>query len=1048
MSKQSKYFAADEASVVVSTLEERAKDWFLGIQQTSYLSKIERSWRAYYGDFFDEGNHAISFGGESGEIVNIAVNHYRNLARHVHVMVTSTRPSFQCRAVNTDKKSLVQAKLGNGLLDYYMREKRLEEILKQAVEYAIVLGSGYVKLEWNSTRGEIVDYLDPEPEAIFGEDEEGNYLDEEGEIIELIPIYQGDVEFSLVSPYDVVFDSTKEYYDKNDWVVVRNAVNKYDLAAKYPEKSEEILRVDTVDKANKAVSTKSYSKSSETESIYIKEFFHKRTESRPNGRYMLYINEELVLEDTDLPYRDLPLFRIVPSSIMGTPYGYSDMFDLLPLQEFLNSMYSTAATNISAFGIQSILSPREAGIEFEQVSSGMQFIKYNASAGGGKPEAMQLTATSPEVYQMMNLLVSSMETISGVNSVARGNPEQSLRSGTALALVQSQALQYVSGLQQSYVRLLEDVGTGLLNLLKDFAQEPRIAAIAGINNTTEMKTFKADDIKSVNRVIVEPGNALMQCLQEGTEVLMYDGSYKEVQNISVGDLVMGWDSQPKTVEQTGSGFEEMFEVRTKSKKDDHIYTCNRSHIMTLKYCSDYKDNKKGDVIDISVKDYLELSKKEQDLLMGFRTDVEFEKKEVPLSPYYLGLWIGDGNRNNTSVTTCDNEISTYLSEYAMELNMFTRRDNQNGKAWTYHITTGESHGDSRRNHIMNSLRDLELIQNKHVPYVYKYNDQDTLLNLLAGFIDADGTLVDQTFIIHQVDDRITDDMEFIARSLGFKVNKTKKTRTSDQLYGSKDTIEYNILSIGGDTWKIPTKVERKQSQEVTKQKDWRNYGINLVSKGHGKYYGFTLKEDPHFLLKDFTVTHNTTAGRVQVAENLLQMGLVDNIDKYLMILNTGNLDYMTDGKIDNLTLIKSENEAMLRGESTQAIWSERHSMHIKEHMELLNDVELKKDAVLVQLVLDHVQEHINLLQTTDPIKLSFIGETPLAPPPNPNNIGQQGQLPSAPPAQGGQAVSIDQGNAGIAQPQNSQPANLPSLPNPAGEGTILPEGMPVKPEDL
>ena len=53
-----------------------------------------------------------------------------------------------------------------------------------------------------------------------------------------------------------------------------------------------------------------------------------------------------------------------------------------------------------------------------------------------------------------------METLSGVNSVARGNPEASLQSGTALAMVQSQALQFMSGLQQSYIQLIEDVGTG------------------------------------------------------------------------------------------------------------------------------------------------------------------------------------------------------------------------------------------------------------------------------------------------------------------------------------------------------------------------------------------------------------------------------------------------------------------------------------------------------------------------------------------------------------------------------------------------------------
>jgi len=689
------YFAADKADVTVRFLEAKAKDWFSGISDSSYLSKIERSWKAYYGDYYGEGSnsHGVSFGGENGELVNLAVNHYRNLARHIHVMVTGTRPAFQCRAVNTDRKSLIQAKLGNGLLDYYMREKRLEEVLKDAVEYAIVLGSGYIKLEWNSTTGEIHDFVEPDPSSIAGEDEDGNPIDDEDNILEPFPIYEGDVGFSLVSPYDVIFDRTKDYFDKNEWVVCRSKICKFDLAAKYPEYADEIVKTDTVDKEQKRRGRATYNKADETDDVFVKEFFHKRTPASPNGRYMLFINEEIILEDSVMPYRDLPIYRITPSNIIGTPYGYTDMFDLLPLQEMLNSMYSTAATNINAFGVQSILAPRGAGIEAEQVGNGMQFITYNAAAG--KPEALQLTATSPEVYQMMTLLEKTMETLSGVNSVARGNPEQSLRSGNALALVQSQALQFVNGLQQSYIRLLEDVGTGTINLLKDFANVPRIVSIAGINNTSEMKEFKSDDIKSINRVIVESGNALMQ----------------------------------------------------------------------------------------------------------------------------------------------------------------------------------------------------------------------------------------------------------------------------------------------------------------------------------------------------------STAGRAQVAENLLQMGLIDNIDKYLMVLNTGNLDYLTDGKIDNLTLIKSENEAMVRGERQIAIWSERHSVHIKEHMEVLNDTELKKDAKLVQLVLEHVQQHANLLRTTDPLFLGMVGEQSAAPAPNPENMGQQG------PPQPQQPQGQPQPNSEMMEPQ-SQVDGQPTLPRPAGEGEILPPNMPTKPGDL
>jgi hypothetical protein len=338
--ERNRYFAAEEADITVKVLEEKAKDWFSGINDSSYLNKIERSYKAYYGDYYgSSGNnaHGISFGGENGELVNLAVNHYRNLARHIHVMVTGTRPAFQCRAINTDRKSLIQAKLGNGLLDYYMREMRLEEILKDAVQYAIVLGSGYVKLEWNSTRGKITDYVEPDPEAIVGQDEDGLPIDEEGNVLEALPIYEGDVNFSLVSPYDVIFDSTKEYYDKNDWVVCRTPINKFDLAAKYPELGKKIKAMDTVDKQQKGKGSSPYSKLNQTDDIFVKEMFHKRTESMPEGRYLMYVNEEIILEDTDLPYRELPIYRITPSSIMGTPYGYSDMFDLLPLQEMLNS---------------------------------------------------------------------------------------------------------------------------------------------------------------------------------------------------------------------------------------------------------------------------------------------------------------------------------------------------------------------------------------------------------------------------------------------------------------------------------------------------------------------------------------------------------------------------------------------------------------------------------------------------------------------------------------------------------------------------------------
>lgn len=499
------YFAADKADRAVSHIARKGKDWFDSVIFHRQLDKIKRSWDAYYGFYYDSG-HEVTFGGEQGELVNLPVNHYRNIAKNILNMVTANRPAFQARATNTDYRSQEQTILANGLLDYYMREKRLERYLRKAVELAIVTSAGFIKMEWDATRGEIYDYVEPEKviNPITGELEVG--LDAEGNPLKPIPVHEGDVVFKNLSPYDVVFDSTKENYEDNEWVLVRTFKNKFDIAAKFPEMREEIIGLKV--KSDYLQHNKEVYSIDETVDIPVYEFFHTKTESMPNGRYILYCSEDIILMDTMMPYRSLPVYRIVPADLLGTPYGYAEIFDLLPMQDCVNSLYSTVMTNQNANGVQSVLIPRGTDVRINQLSGGMNYIEYNAQAG--EPKALQLTATAPEIFNFLQMIEKAMETVSGVNSVTRGNPESSLKSGTALALVQSQSLQFVSHLQQSYIQLIEDVGTGLINLLKDFAAAPRIAAITGVNNRYKLKEFTGSDLSNINRVIVDVGNALAQ----------------------------------------------------------------------------------------------------------------------------------------------------------------------------------------------------------------------------------------------------------------------------------------------------------------------------------------------------------------------------------------------------------------------------------------------------------------------------------------------------------------------------------------------------------
>jgi hypothetical protein len=204
---------------------------------------------------------------------------------------------------------------------------------------------------------------------------------------------------------------------------------------------------------------------------------------------------------------------------MQTSFGYTTAFDLLALQDITDALHSTIVTNQSTFGVQNITAPQGHNLTVSQLGGGLNFIEYDPAAG--KPEPLNLTFTPPEIFNYLGSVEKTMETLSGVNSVARGNPEANLRSGNSLALVQSMAIQFNNGLQQSYAQLIEDVGTAIIKTLKDFASVERTAMLVGNNNRTYLKAFKGQDLKDIDRVVVDMGNPLAKTTAGKLEMANY-----------------------------------------------------------------------------------------------------------------------------------------------------------------------------------------------------------------------------------------------------------------------------------------------------------------------------------------------------------------------------------------------------------------------------------------------------------------------------------------------------------------------------------------------
>ena len=479
------YWASDTTKNCSDAAIQRVEQYYRYLGEQGYLALWGRCYKHFTSGQQRAGR--INKGGDEGEYSLISVNHFRNLLLHILQLAVGQRPAFEPRAINSDVISQKQTILARGLLDYYMREKRLERDLKKAAEYSLVFGEGYVSSMWNATAGKT-----------YGVDPDTN-----------IEVKEGDLAYQSFEPIDIIRDPRLESYRNRDWLIVRTYVSKFELMAKYPEFKDILLSTSTQLNTRHHYRTISIGQTYSSDLIPIYTLLHSRTDACEDGRQMEMLADGTVLTDGPLPYRHVPVYRIAASDLYGTPMGYTVAYDLAALQENYDALFSTIVTNQEMFGVQNILVPKGSGINVVDVAGQMKFIEYDAQ-DGHKPEALNLLSTPPEIFKFLGDVEAQMQTISGINSVSRGDPQASLKSGAALALVQSMAIQFNQSLQEGYVELLEDVGTATIQILQDYASVPRVAAIAGKYNRSYVEEFSAKDLANIDRVIVDAGNPLMQ----------------------------------------------------------------------------------------------------------------------------------------------------------------------------------------------------------------------------------------------------------------------------------------------------------------------------------------------------------------------------------------------------------------------------------------------------------------------------------------------------------------------------------------------------------
>ena len=104
--------------------------------------------------------------------------------------------------------------------------------------------------------------------------------------------------------------------------------------------------------------------------------------------------------------------------------------------------------------------------------------------------------------------------------------------------------------------------------------------------------------------------------------------------------------------------------------------------------------------------------------------LNLENKNLPIDPYVLGCWLGDGSKQCGAITNETNNVLVEIQRRGYSLGDDISAENRTS---TYTILG-----------IYGKLKELNLINNKHIPNIYQRASYEQRLDLLRGLMDTDG----------------------------------------------------------------------------------------------------------------------------------------------------------------------------------------------------------------------------------------------------------------------------------------------------------------------
>ena len=263
------------------------------------------------------------------------------------------------------------------------------------------------------------------------------------------------------------------------------------------------------------------------------------------------------------------------------------------------------------------------------------------------------------------------------------------------------------------------------------------------------------------------------------------------------------------------------------------------------------------------------SRKELNHSISLADPIQFSDKDLPIHPYVLGLWLGDGNSRDSRITMSIEDSKEILFKLT-ELGFFFTVSQYKENCYTVYLKG-----------IKPILKALNLLQNKHIPSIYLYSSVLQRVELLRGLMDSDGYVSKSgNSCFYNNNYELIDSVYYLAASLNANPTVTSKKAT---LYGKDCGICYRVNVRPN---KInPFFLSRKASRfKPCSQQDNKRFITNVVEVPYEPLKCIQVEGEIYLAGKALIPTHNSTLIAILCLYEFYNLIVLDNPAKHYGLL--------------------------------------------------------------------------------------------------------------------------------------------------------------------